>query len=73
MDIDHIMLQECRPLIDIVQLEFRVANAKSGFRLWLKNYSDGKGLVIETDKFREGNHRPARIYKPNLEALAEHN
>ena len=46
---------------------------KRNFRLWLKNYSDGKGLVIETDKFREGNHRPARIYKPNLEALAEHN
>ena len=46
---------------------------KRNFRLWLKNYSDGKGLVRETDKFREGNHRPARIYKPNLEALVEHN
>jgi len=39
----------------------------------LKNYSDGKGLVRETDKVREGNHRPARIYEPNLEALIEHN
>ena len=45
---------------------------KRNFRLWLKNYSDGKGLVIETDRFREGNHRPARIYEPNLEALVEH-
>ena len=46
---------------------------KRNFRLWLKNYSNGKGLVIETDKFREGNHRPARIYEPNLEALVEQN
>ena len=44
---------------------------KRNFRLWLKNYADGRGLVVETDKFRQGNHRPARIYEPNLEVLDE--
>ena len=46
---------------------------KRNFRLWLKNYANGKGLVIQTDQFREGNHRPARVYEPNLEALDDQN
>ena len=49
------------------------AENKRNFRLWVKNYCDGKGLVVETDKYREGNHRPARIYEPNLKVLDEKN
>lgn len=38
---------------------------KRNFRLWVDRYSDGKGLVTQTEGIRTGPHRPAKIYIPN--------
>ena len=44
---------------------------KRNFRLWLRNYGNGTGLVTDTGTFRQGSHRPARLYKPNKLAFAD--
>ena len=38
---------------------------KRNFRLWVDRYSDGKGLVTQTEGIRTGPHRPAKLYIPN--------
>ena len=38
---------------------------KRNFRLWLRSFANGIGLVTQTEKFKYGKHRPARLYKAN--------
>ena len=38
---------------------------KRNFRLWLRSFGNGIGLVTQTEKFKYGKHRPARLYEAN--------
>ena len=42
---------------------------KRNFQLWLKNYGNGEGLIVETGEKRTGNHRPAALFRPNADLL----
>ncbi len=42
---------------------------KRNFRLWLRSFRNGIGLVTETEHFRYGKHRPAKLFKPNKLAI----
>ena len=43
---------------------------KRNFRSWVDRYSDGKGLVTQTERMRTGPHRPAKLYIPNPNIFA---
>ena len=38
---------------------------KRNFRLWLRSFGNGIGLVTQTENFKHGKHRPARLYEAN--------
>ena len=42
---------------------------KRNFRLWLRSFGNGIGLVTETAHFKYGKHRPAKLFKPNKLAI----
>ena len=42
---------------------------KRNFRLWLRSFGNGIGLVAETGYFKYGKHRPAKLFKPNKLAI----
>lgn len=46
---------------------------KRNFRLWLRSFRSGIGLVTQTEKFKYGKHRPARLYEANKLAMPSSN
>ena len=42
---------------------------KRNFLLWLKKFGNGEGLILDTGETRKGNHRPAKLFRPNWEVL----
>ena len=55
-------LTELHETFLIVSSEISSLKEKRNFRKWVAEYNDGKGMVKETNNFRTGNHRPAKLY-----------
>ena len=55
-------LTELHETFLIVSSDISSLKEKRNFRKWVAEYNDGKGMVTETNSFRTGNHRPAKLY-----------
>ena len=55
-------LTELHETFLIVSSDISSLKEKRNFRKWIAEYNNGKGMVKETDSFRTGNHRPAKLY-----------
>ena len=55
-------LTELHETFLIVSSDISSLKEKRNFRKWVVEYNNGKGMVRETDSFRTGNHRPAKLY-----------
>ena len=55
-------LTELHETFLIVSSDISSLKEKRNFRKWVAEYNNGKGMVKETDSFRTGNHRPAKLY-----------
>ena len=55
-------LTELHETFLIVSSDISSLKEKRNFRKWVAEYNDGKGMVKETNNFRTGNHRPAKLY-----------
>ena len=59
---EEFTLTELHEAFLIVSSEISSLKEKRNFRKWVAEYNDGKGMVKETNNFRTGNHRPAKLY-----------
>jgi len=55
-------LTELHKTFLIVSSDISSLKEKRNFRKWVAEYNNGKGMVRDTDSFRTGNHRPAKLY-----------
>ena len=55
-------LTELHETFLIVSSDISSLKEKRNFRKWVAEYNNGKGMVRETNNFRTGNHRPAKLY-----------
>ena len=55
-------LTELHKTFLVVSSDISSLKEKRNFRKWVSEYNDGKGMVKETNNFRTGNHRPAKLY-----------
>ena len=55
-------LTELHETFLIVSSDISSLKEKRNFRKWVAEYNNGKGMVRDTDSFRTGNHRPAKLY-----------
>ena len=60
---EEFTLTELHETLLIVSSDISSLKEKRNFRKWVAEYNNGKGLVLETGKYRTGNHRPAKLYK----------
>ena len=58
-------LTELQEAFQIIGINKKSCKEKRNFRKWVFGYNDGNGFVNETNKVKYGNHRPAKLYKPN--------